>query len=458
MTTSGDDVIRITREEACSAHADDLIRRHMSLRGERVSADTPRRWYFQNWLVFMIAGTIAAFGAWMLIEPWYHDYFAVTGTIVELNVDEPLPLNAELPPEVAAEIAGLGWVRVGGQLVWLHPYIKQAEGRRARSYFDPDILQPGQTVRLHTRYYTMGTAEIVIAYYVDLEPRSQKTAEPPVRRQSEQTDTAGLLIFSAVAGFIGLAIGAIDGLVCRLPRRAALGAVVGAVVGALGGLLSGVVADVFYAPLSSLATEQLSGGSQVSRALGFLLQMIARMFAWTLAGMAMGLGQGIALRSKRLLTYGFLGGIIVGLVGGLLFDPIDMVILRNHIDAAISRGVGIVVIGACVGVMIGIVELLARDSWLRMIEGPLAGKEFLIFRDIVNIGASPKSEIYLFNDDEVAQTHATLRVIGDETEITGRAVTNPVLVNGQHVGTARLRHGDRITIGRTSFVYEQRQR
>ena len=128
------------------------------------------------------------------------------------------------------------------------------------------------------------------------------------------------------------------------------------------------------------------------------------------------------------------------------------------IGAEWSRLVGFGVIGAAVGLMIGVVELLSRDAWLRMTEGPLAGKEFLMFRDIMNIGASPKSEIYLFNDDKVAPTHATLRAIGDECEISARDKVHPLLINNNAVKTARLRHGDRITIGRTSFVFEQRQR
>jgi len=173
----------------------------------------------------------------------------------------------------------------------------------------------------------------------------------------------------------------------------------------------------------------------------------------------MGLGQGIALRSKRLLAYGFLGGVIGGLLGGLLFDPLDLVILSGKgVGADWSRFLGFLVIGAAVGAMIGLVELLSRDAWLRMVEGPLAGKEFLIFRDVMNIGASPRSEIYLFNDSQVAPTHATLRMIGDETEITARDRVHPLIVNGNSVKNARLRHGDSIVIGATSFLFEQRQR
>jgi hypothetical protein len=195
------------------------------------------------------------------------------------------------------------------------------------------------------------------------------------------------------------------------------------------------------------------------RAFGFLLQMMGRMTAWAFAGMAMGLGQGITLRSKRLLTYGFLGGAIGGLIGGLLFDPLDLIVFsQDRIGAEGSRAVGFIVIGCAVGAMIGIVELLTRDAWLRMTEGPLAGKEFLIFRDTMNIGASPKSEIYLFNDAAVAPIHATIRVIGDETKITARDRVHSVILNQHPVTNARLRHGDRITIGATSFIFEQRQK
>jgi hypothetical protein len=175
--------------------------------------------------------------------------------------------------------------------------------------------------------------------------------------------------------------------------------------------------------------------------------------------MAMGLGQGIALRSKRLLLYGFIGGIVGGLLGGLLFDPIDFLIIGHDKPSAHwSRMIGIAIIGASVGAMIGVVELLARDAWLRMTEGPLSGKEFLIFKDTMNIGSSPRSDIYLFNDPLVAAHHATIRTLGDDCEIEGHIESQPILVNQRPSRQGRLRHGDTVTIGRTSFVFQKRQR
>ena len=156
--------------------------------------------------------------------------------------------------------------------------------------------------------------------------------------------------------------------------------------------------------------------------------------------------------------FGLLGGVVGGLLGGLLFDPIDFILLgADKPSAHWSRLIGLVTIGAAVGAMMGIVELLARDAWLRMTEGPLAGKEFLLFKDVLRIGSSSQSDIYLFNDDSVASHHATLRVVGDEYEIENLSRNNPVLVNGRAVQRARLRHGDQVSIGRAVFLFQRRK-
>ena len=459
MIEAQDDPIVITSDEANSTHVDDLLKRQMSLRGEGVASEPAKRWYYRNWLLFSIVGIIAAAIAWAIIEPYFDDYLYTQGKIEEVSEEILGPKDANAVP-VEERALGEGWVKVRGQQIWLIPGMREVKGDKVGKLFDRDTLQPGREIGLYAKYYRGQRGDLALAEYIDPAPPKAATGKAlePLADQSSRNATMSFLIFSIVAGLIGLGIGATDGIVCRLPRRALLGGLVGLLIGFVGGLMSHVIASIIYTPLNHLAQEEFASSSSTAHSLGFLLQMIARMFAWTLAGSAMGLGQGVALRSRRLLAYGFLGGVIGGLLGGLLFDPIDLVILSGRIGAESSRLVGFLAIGAAVGAMIGIVELLSRDAWLRMVEGPLAGKEFLIFRDTMNIGASPKSEIYLFNDDKVAPTHATLRVIGDETEITARDRVHPLLVNSNAVKTARLRHGDRITIGNTSFLFEQRQR
>lgn len=227
----------------------------------------------------------------------------------------------------------------------------------------------------------------------------------------------------------------------------------------MGGFFSTIIAGLVYSPLTHLAVSQSGDEIGSLTGVGFFVQMVGRGFAWMLAGMAMGLGQGIALRSKQLLLYGFLGGLVGGLLGGLLFDPIDMVLLGTDKPSSHwSRMIGLTVVGVFVGGMMGLVELLARDAWLRMTEGPLAGKEFLLFKDLVNVGSSPRADIYLFNDPLVKDVHASIRAVGEDSEIENLVRDPPALLNGRPFKRSRLRHGDQITIGRTAFVFQKRQR
>src|SRR5215831_2999716 len=66
-----DEPIVITKDEANSRHVDDLIKRQMSLRGEGITSEPTRRWYYKNWVLFMIVGGVFAAIGWMIIEPWF---------------------------------------------------------------------------------------------------------------------------------------------------------------------------------------------------------------------------------------------------------------------------------------------------------------------------------------------------------------------------------------------------
>jgi len=325
---------------------------------------------------------------------------------------------------------------------------------------DVASLEDGQNIGVYVDYYTHPEFDLALASFIVRDPAPQSPGREALTldQLSARSSVAGLLLFSVVAGLVGLFIGSADGLVCRLPRRALLCGLVGLLVGLVGGFVSGLIASLAYAPLNALAMRMSEGSSVFVSTFGFIVQLIGRSLAWAVAGLAMGLGQGIALRSKKLLFYGLIGGVVGGLFGGLLFDPIDMILVGSDQPSAHwSRLIGFVVIGLGVGGMIGVVELLARDAWMRMTQGPLTGKEFLLFKDTMSIGSSPRSDIYLFNDPLVAEHHALLRAVGDECEIESRHSTHPVLHNSRSVSRARLRHGDTVTIGRTAFVFQQRK-
>ncbi|HEX7375542.1 MAG TPA: FHA domain-containing protein [Pirellulales bacterium] len=461
--TSESPIIRITRDEALGSHAADLLKRQMSLRGESgVTRDRGRRWYYQNWFVFMIAGGLAAFAAWAALEPFFNDLQYLQGKIeavdLTVGVQDKVPAGDEQVIELRVPVQGV--VTLKGERLWFlrGTKIKGADGEWTP--LDPASLKPGAEVGIYVDYEAEHGGLVFTRFVVPAPPpQSPAAASLTLKQLQARTHAAGFLLFAAAGGLIGLAIGAADGIVCRLPRRALLGGGVGLLVGFVGGFLSNIFASLVYQPLTHLAVQQAGDEVGSLSGFGFFVQMVGRAFAWMLAGMAMGLGQGIALRSKQLLLYGFLGGLIGGLLGGLLFDPIDMLLLGvDKPSAHYSRMIGITVVGMSVGGMMGLVELLARDAWLRMTEGPLAGKEFLLFKDLVNVGSSPRADIYLFNDPLVKDVHASIRSVGEESEIENLVRDPPALLNGRPFQRGRLRHGDQVTIGRTSFVFQKRQR
>jgi hypothetical protein len=456
------DIIHISRDDAMSTHVDDLIKRQMSMRGDPgVTRDRSRAWYYQNWFILGMVGMLGAIAAWAILEPMFADHLYFQGKITAVSDSVNLPGDSHFQEDEANLVnRSVGSVTVNGENILLLPETKEILADKRVRLLDPGTLKEGDEVGFYVDYYENDERHFALAAFVVQSPPPQSPDQPglTLHQLESRKSAASMLLFPLVAGFIGLFIGAADGLVCRLARRALVCGAVGLFVGLVGGFIFSLAASVVYSPLTTLAMKLSDADSGLS-SMGFAIQVIGRSLAWCLAGAAMGLGQGIALRSKRLLMYGFLGGVVGGLLGGLLFDPIDMILLGpDRPSAAWSRLIGFGVIGLSVGVMIGVVEILARDAWLRMTQGPLAGKEFLIFKDVMNVGSSPRSDIYLFNDPLVAGQHATIRAIGDECEVEARQTDRPVLLNNRPVTRARLRHGDNVTIGRTAFVFQQRKR
>ena len=444
-----------------STHVDDMLKRQMSMRGEPgVTRERNRAWYYQNWLILGLVGLLGAIAAWATLEPMYADYLYIQGRITAVNELVEVPARSHARAQNSDfEEESIGSVVVNGETILLLSETKEIHPDKSANFLDPATLSEGDEIGFYVKYYEGRSRNFSVANFVVKSPPPMASTQPKrtLHQLEARSSTAGMLWFPLVAGLIGLFIGAADGIVCRLPRRALLCGAVGLLVGFVGGFIFSLVAEIIYAPLTHFALKLSSTGDGLSP-MGFAVQVIGRSLAWCLAGAAMGLGQGIALRSKRLLLYGFLGGVVGGLFGGLLFDPIDFILLGpGKPSAAWSRLIGFAVIGLSVGSMVGLVELLARDAWLRMTQGPLSGKEFLIFKDVMNIGSSPRSDIYLFNDPLVAEQHAVIRALGDECEVEARHSASPVLLNGRAIMRARLRHGDNVTVGRTAFVFQQRK-
>jgi len=178
---------------------------------------------------------------------------------------------------------------------------------------------------------------------------------------------------------------------------------------------------------------------------------IARGIAWMVFGAAGGVVYGIVGQSSKKTLYGVLGGVIGAGVGGLVFDPISML---THGGAA-SRAVGFALLGMATGIAVGLVESALKDRWLYVTAGPLAGKQFILYKPQTVIGSDQRCDVYLFKDSNIRPQHAVVEISGSRVQIRALAET---YVAGQPIRVQVLQSGAPVQIGRYAFRYQERQR
>jgi len=103
----------------------------------------------------------------------------------------------------------------------------------------------------------------------------------------------------------------------------------------------------------------------------------------------------------------------------------------------------------------GLVESALKDRWLYVTSGPLAGKQFILYKQLSTIGSLQQSDIYLFKDPSILPQHAVVAVSGSRVQLKALGAT---YVGGNPVSTRVLQDGDLLQIGRYAFRYKERHR
>ena len=239
--------------------------------------------------------------------------------------------------------------------------------------------------------------------------------------------------------------GIAESIVERSPKKAAQRGGLALLAGLVLGFVFDSVADVVF---NIALTFAYGLGAESPENPVF---WVARGIGWAVFGVAGGLVYGLVGASVKKGQYGVCGGIIGSGIGGLLFDPIAVALE----GAEVSRGLGIALFGAATGVAIGLVESALKDRWLHVSGGPLAGKQFILYKPVTTVGSLQTCDIYLFKDKTIRPDHATIELRGGRTWL--RAF-GPVFVAGQPKQEAPLNHGDVIQIGRYAFYFQEKQR
>jgi hypothetical protein len=154
-----------------------------------------------------------------------------------------------------------------------------------------------------------------------------------------------------------------------------------------------------------------------------------------------------------------IGGALGGALGGMFFDPIDRYVSSGMFDdGGLSRLVGLLAVGLSIGIFVALVERLARDAWLRVRTGPLAGKSFILYKTPTRLGSAPAADVYLFKDAEIDPAHASIHRVGTTYEVEDLGSRMGTQVNGTKVRRRRLVSGDQVVVGNTILDFEERQK
>ncbi|HEV3263516.1 MAG TPA: FHA domain-containing protein [Gemmataceae bacterium] len=226
-------------------------------------------------------------------------------------------------------------------------------------------------------------------------------------------------------------------------------------IGTIGGLVGGVAGQALY--------------DRASFSVFFVL-------GWAVTGLLVGASLGAFdflwrfVRQEdmrgalRKIVRGVLGGTLGGALGGFLSLVLKggwgVIFRHKPIDQLYSpSATGFVALGLCIGLMIGLAQVVFREAWLRVEEGFRAGREMILSKPVLTIGRAEACDIGLFGDPAVERLHA--RIVQQENRYL---VADAGSAGGTYVNNLRiseptlLRAGDSIRVGRNVLRFGERQK
>jgi hypothetical protein len=254
-----------------------------------------------------------------------------------------------------------------------------------------------------------------------------------------------ILMIPVIITLMCIGFGIAESLVERSLRKALLRGLLALPLGIVLGFIFEFIANIIYNIGLTICAE---AGVQSYRN---PMAWIARGIAWAVFGAAGGTIYGIVGQSLKKAKYGIMGGMIGAGIGGTIFDPISM---ATH-GGSVSRAVGFALVGVATGMAMGWVESALKDRWLYVTAGPLAGKQFILYKDRTTIGSRQEADIYLFKDANILPQHAVIGISGARVQLKALGAA---YVGGSPIQTRVLQDGDLLQIGRYAFRYKERHR
>lgn len=242
-----------------------------------------------------------------------------------------------------------------------------------------------------------------------------------------------------IALFIGLCLGAGEGIFYGSKGKAVKYGSLGAGMSIIIGFLSGYFVQWLYSAL--LGDDPFE--------IPLFLSSVIRGAGWAVMGLGAGLAIGLIRPGRKRILFCGLGGLTGAFIGGFLFNYIYEVIPNG----TVARAIGITLMGGLIGIGVGLLEQFAKQAWLKVIRGEFEGKEYLVFAGTTSIGNSGKNTIVLFKDKLVGPHHCDIILEGGRYILVDCGTPMGTIVNGIKKNRHVLRRGDAIAIGNSVLVF-----
>lgn len=243
------------------------------------------------------------------------------------------------------------------------------------------------------------------------------------------------LVGAGIGGGLNVVAGMANGQVFQQIKRLIPGLVFGALGGALGGLIGNLAFEI------------------LPRALG----EFPRALGWMVMGMAIGVVEGIYEKSAKKIRNGLIGGAIGGLLGGFFFVPLSWLFPSG--TGMSSRATSFVILGMCIGALIGLVQVLFREAWLTVEDGWRTGRQLILTKEVTHLGRGDHLPLPFLGpmNKDLEMEHARITRTGSGFVLENLSTKLPTRLNNQPVqGHTALKNGDIIKIGSNLIRFRER--
>ena len=262
-----------------------------------------------------------------------------------------------------------------------------------------------------------------------------------------QSGFPSFLIFTVCLGAVfgaimGGFLGSSEGITLSIRSKIGPGMITGALVGIVGGIIGFLIGQGVLLFISEIVLHS----NKSLRSIGV---PISRVASWTFLGMFIGIVEGVRAVSWAKIKVGLLGGIVGGFLGGITLEGLGYLFP----DLLLSRLAGLMVLGLLIGIFYGLFEKGMSSGVLRLLNGKLKGKEYLLVQRKIKVGSSDKNDIHLEDYKKVEETHALLSVKKDNVFIKPASGQGRVMVNELKVEEQALKFEDVVQIGSAKFLF-----